>query len=114
MSTCVIKDIYNIPFESAKSLVSTGAAKMDDFWVFVGYAGWGPKQLELELKRQSWYLAAADSAVVLNELLTQASDPLSLPRVDSATQLLLPGGDGLATWDRLARAIGKDEAATSG
>eukprot|EP00747_Dinoflagellata_sp_TGD_P084966 gnl/TRDRNA2_/TRDRNA2_162726_c0_seq2.p1 gnl/TRDRNA2_/TRDRNA2_162726_c0~~gnl/TRDRNA2_/TRDRNA2_162726_c0_seq2.p1 ORF type:complete len:765 (-),score=82.53 gnl/TRDRNA2_/TRDRNA2_162726_c0_seq2:124-2418(-) len=108
MSTRIVKEIYQIPFQMAKALVELGQAKREDFWVFVGYAGWGPGQLQDELERQSWYLAAADGTLVVDELLSQASDPSSLPRVDAdAGGLLLTGGDGLRTWERLAKNIGK-------
>lgn len=107
MSTRVMQNLYNISFDNAKILVAQGKAKKEDFWVFVGYAGWTPRQLQIELERKSWYLAAADSALLLDELLKQASDPLSLPRVDAGTGKLLAGGDGLSTWERLTANIGR-------
>ena len=57
-------------------------------------------------------MAAADSTVLLDELLTQAADPLSLPRleVDSAERLA-EGGDGIATWNRLMNNIGRGASA---
>eukprot|EP00747_Dinoflagellata_sp_TGD_P093773 gnl/TRDRNA2_/TRDRNA2_165877_c2_seq1.p1 gnl/TRDRNA2_/TRDRNA2_165877_c2~~gnl/TRDRNA2_/TRDRNA2_165877_c2_seq1.p1 ORF type:complete len:736 (-),score=118.22 gnl/TRDRNA2_/TRDRNA2_165877_c2_seq1:80-2287(-) len=106
LSTVVIKDIYNISFDNAKALVAAGEAKKEDFWVFVGYAGWGPGQLQRELDQETWYLAAADSGLLLSELLTQARDPSSFPRVDSEAALM-KGGDGIATWERLITNIGR-------
>lgn len=108
MSDCVIKDIYNISFGKAKILVAAGEAKKEDFWVFVGHTGWNPGQLEIELAQGNWYLAAADSALLLGELLTLAGDPLTLPRVDS-TGRLSAGGDGLGTWQRLAAKMGRKD-----
>eukprot|EP00746_Dinoflagellata_sp_MGD_P161375 gnl/MRDRNA2_/MRDRNA2_88488_c0_seq1.p1 gnl/MRDRNA2_/MRDRNA2_88488_c0~~gnl/MRDRNA2_/MRDRNA2_88488_c0_seq1.p1 ORF type:complete len:674 (+),score=116.13 gnl/MRDRNA2_/MRDRNA2_88488_c0_seq1:156-2024(+) len=108
MSTCVIKDIYHIPFDYAKELVARGDARKEDFWIFAGYAGWAPGQLQGELERGSWYSAAADSAVLLDELLTLAASPRSLPSVEAAG-LLSEGGDGLGTWERLAANIGRKE-----
>jgi hypothetical protein len=50
--------------------------------------------------RDSWYLAAADSSVLLRELLRQGTD---LP---PPSEGVAAAGDGLATWEGLMRAIG--------
>ena len=77
----------------------TQAAK-EDFCVFAGYAGWAPAQLQGEVERDSWFLAAADSSVLLQELLQQAREvPASR------------AGDGQRTWDTLMEGIGKAEQA---
>jgi putative transcriptional regulator len=60
-SVPVMKDIQWTSFESAKQLVKEGIATPEDFWVFCGYAGWGPSQLMGELDRKSWYTVATDS-----------------------------------------------------
>ena len=60
--------------EGAKALVASGEAQQSDFWVFVGYAGWAPKQLEGEVERKSWFLASADSGTLLQELLRQGTE----------------------------------------
>jgi len=105
VSQSVIKSISYTSFDSAKRLVAEGHATKNDFWLFIGYCGWAPNQLQGELERDSWYMAAADSTVLLNELLTQAADPLSLPRLSG--EKLKEGGDGIATWNRLMLNIGR-------
>lgn len=73
---------------------------MKDFWVFCGYAGWGPDQLMGELGRKSWYMVATDSQTLLQELARQTSgaDPREA---------------GLDTWNLLMGMIGKQAIADS-
>ena len=73
-----------------------GHASSSDFWVFCGYAGWGPNQLMGELKRKSWYMVATDSQTLLKELRRQGAE--SDPREA-----------GLETWELLMKMIGRGE-----
>ncbi len=45
--------------------------------LFIGYAGWGPGQLNGELERSSWYVVATDLQTLLKELARQSegADP---------------------------------------
>lgn len=97
-STAVMKDIKWTSFDSAKQLVKIGAAKSTDFWVFCGYAGWGPGQLMGELERKSWYMVATDSQTLLKELARQGSG------AD-------PRDAGLEAWTLLMNMIGRNETA---
>lgn len=94
----VMKDIQWTSFENAKRLVQVGAAQPTDFWVFMGYAGWGAGQLMGELDRKSWYMVATDSQTLLKELSRQsaASDPREA---------------GLDSWTLLMNMIGRGETA---
>lgn len=94
----VMKDIQWTSFENAKRLVQIGAAQPTDFWVFMGYAGWGAGQLLGELDRKSWYMVATDSQTLLKELSRQsaASDPREA---------------GLDTWTLLMDMIGRRDTA---
>lgn len=94
----VMKDIQWTSFENAKRLVQIGAAQPTDFWVFMGYAGWGAGQLLGELDRKSWYMVATDSQTLLKELSRQsaASDPREA---------------GLDTWTLLMNMIGRSDTA---
>lgn len=85
-------------FANAKSLVKSGSAKISDFWLFAGYAGWGPQQLSGELDRKSWYMCATDSQTLLKELARQSSG------VD-------PRDAGLPAWELLMNMIGRGETA---
>jgi len=103
----VLKDLFVTSFADARWLVDNGLATHDDFWVFVGYAGWGADQLQGELDRGLWHLAAADPTVLLKSLTDMARDPDSIPRLDAATGELCEGGDGIGAWERLIEKIGR-------
>ena len=90
----VMNDIQWTTFDNAKRLVKAGAASPTDFWVFCGYAGWGPRQLMGELDRKSWYMVATDSQTLLQELSRQTAG------AD-------PRDAGLDTWTLLMNMIGK-------
>lgn len=97
-SITVMKDIQWTTFENAKRLVRAGVAKPSDFWVFIGYAGWGAGQLMGELDRKSWYMVATDSQTLLKELarLSTGADPRDA---------------GLDTWNLLMNMIGRGDTA---
>jgi|TARA_B100000524_G_scaffold336211_1_gene225959 putative AlgH/UPF0301 family transcriptional regulator len=97
LSMPIIRGVSYTSIEGAKELVSSGARKRD-FYLFAGYAGWGPGQLQDEIQRDSWYLAAADSSSIMRELRS----------LDEAGSVV----DGLPMWERLMGSIGKaDEVA---
>jgi putative AlgH/UPF0301 family transcriptional regulator len=94
----VMKDIQWTTFENAKKLVKAGVAEVNDFWVFVGYAGWGRGQLKGELNNNSWFMVATDSQTLLKELARQGggADPRDA---------------GLDTWSLLMNMIGRADLA---
>eukprot|EP00580_Thalassiosira_gravida_P010109 CAMPEP_0201639512 /NCGR_PEP_ID=MMETSP0493-20130528/19578_1 /ASSEMBLY_ACC=CAM_ASM_000838 /TAXON_ID=420259 /ORGANISM="Thalassiosira gravida, Strain GMp14c1" /LENGTH=680 /DNA_ID=CAMNT_0048112935 /DNA_START=59 /DNA_END=2101 /DNA_ORIENTATION=- len=98
-SVTVMKDIQWTSFENAKKLVKKGfASGPEDFWLFAGYAGWGPSQLSGELDRKSWYMCATDSRTLLKELARQSKG------ID-------PRDAGLPTWELLMSMIGRGDTA---
>ena len=102
LSMPIIKGVAYTTLDGAKALVDEGLGKKSDFWVFVGYAGWAPKQLQGEVERDSWFLASADSGTLLKELLRQGTE---LPPPSTG---VVPG-DGLATWEKLMMQIGRSD-----
>jgi putative transcriptional regulator len=53
-------------FDNLKILVDANSLNPNDFRFFIGYAGWSPKQLEDELKENSWYVTNADSDFIFS------------------------------------------------
>ena len=117
LSLPVIRGVSQTSLEGALALVEQGDATREDFWVFVGCAGWAPKQLEAEVDDGTWLMASADSATLLRELLSQGT-ALQPPADEDATAVEAPHGafgdgggavaaDGLATWSELMRSIGR-------
>jgi putative transcriptional regulator len=51
--------------EALEALIASGAGP-DRFRVYVGYAGWGPGQLERETLHGSWHVFRADGALIFD------------------------------------------------
>ena len=47
-------------FESLKAMIISGKVKSHQVRFFVGYSGWGVKQLEREISEESWVVAQTD------------------------------------------------------
>lgn len=107
VSTRVIKGVSYTSLEGARALVTSGAARREDFWMCVGYSGWAPGQLQMEVEqRDSWYLASADGGTLLRELLREARE---LPPPGADTHDHITVDPGLDTWSNLMRGIGREQ-----
>jgi putative transcriptional regulator len=53
-------------FEVLKKLIEEGRADENQVRFFLGYSGWDPKQLEKELKENSWLVTNIDSQSIMN------------------------------------------------
>jgi putative transcriptional regulator len=59
-------------YDQLKLLIDTGQVKPNQIRFYAGYSGWDPKQLDLELKENSWMIS------VCNERFTFYDDPKCL------------------------------------
>lgn len=57
----------NGDFEFVKQKLLEGKMSPDDFKFFLGYSGWGPDQLEMELNIDTWVVTEEPSEYVLNQ-----------------------------------------------
>jgi putative transcriptional regulator len=62
----VFEDVYVSASEQTLRELLGRADSDDVFYAYVGYAGWAPHQLEQELERGDWYIAAADANLVFS------------------------------------------------
>jgi len=92
----VFADVYLIA--SKGLLEKTLAAKVEPntFHAFLGYAGWGPGQLEHELELGGWHVLPADAASVFH------SNPDSVwPRLIQRTEMRIARLDMIRTFRRV-------------
>jgi putative transcriptional regulator len=62
----ILADVRIIASREALETLITSGAGPERFRVYVGYAGWGPGQLERETLHGSWHVFRADPAVVFD------------------------------------------------
>ncbi len=69
----VVPNSYNVgngvylngDIEAIKGLAIAGKLTKENFRVFIGYAGWGTKQLSNEIKEDSWVVANLDPELMM-------------------------------------------------
>lgn len=61
-----LQGVYAGGVESASALVRRGEASPRDFMLLSGYSGWGPWQLQQELRGGTWLPVAASQAVIMD------------------------------------------------
>jgi putative AlgH/UPF0301 family transcriptional regulator len=62
----VFKNVYLISDKDLLEKTLAAKAQPDMFHVFLGYAGWGPGQLEHEIELNAWHIVPADAASVFD------------------------------------------------
>ncbi|MCP5110183.1 MAG: YqgE/AlgH family protein [bacterium] len=62
----VTEDVYLISSEGTLKKAIERGAEASEFRIFLGYAGWGARQLDGELARGSWHVFKADVSVAFD------------------------------------------------
>lgn len=57
---------WNGNFETVKALIKGKKILENEIRLFIGYSGWGPGQLDEEIRRNSWIVAPATVSLVMN------------------------------------------------
>ena len=62
----VLEKIYLIPSQPALESALAGGKSADDLRVYVGYCGWGPRQLDNETRLGAWHILDGNAALVFD------------------------------------------------
>ena len=57
---CDVEIFWGGNFESLKELLNNEKIKTSDIRFFLGYSGWGKKQLDEEMNQNSWFVGDND------------------------------------------------------
>jgi putative transcriptional regulator len=63
----VTDNLYLMTSKQSIGAAFTAGLPAADLRVFIGYSGWGPGQLEREVRRGGWYIFDYDEAIVFDE-----------------------------------------------
>lgn len=63
----VINDLYLITSKQSVAAAFTEERRASDLRVFIGYSGWGPGQLEREVRRSGWYIFDYDESIIFDD-----------------------------------------------
>jgi putative transcriptional regulator len=66
-ASLVSGNLYLLSSKQSIGAVLSSGRKASDFRVYLGYAGWGPGQLEREVRMNGWYIFDNDPGLVFDE-----------------------------------------------
>lgn len=72
----VLPGLYLGGFEGVKEALSQGVVAPEDLKILTRYCGWGPGQLESEIAKGVWYVAAASKHIPLRPALAGSGETL--------------------------------------
>lgn len=62
----VLPDLYVIASKAAVEKALAGKSDPGTFRAYMGYSGWGPKQLEHEMDLEAWFVLKGDTGIVFD------------------------------------------------
>jgi putative transcriptional regulator len=66
-STEVIGDVFwGGDFEAIQQVIQTEETSSDEIRFYLGYAGWSPGQLDVEIEQDSWILTPSDTSMIFD------------------------------------------------
>jgi len=66
-ASLVAGNLYLLSSKQSIGAALTAGRKASDFRIYLGYAGWGPGQLEREVRLNGWYIFDYDPRLVFDE-----------------------------------------------
>jgi putative transcriptional regulator len=63
----VTDDLYLMTSKQSIATALADGRPASDLRVFIGYSGWGPGQLEREVRRSGWYIFAYDESIIFDD-----------------------------------------------
>jgi len=63
----VLEGVYMASNRKLLHDILSGERKVDGLRVFLGYAGWGPEQLEDEIERGDWHVARSEARAIFDK-----------------------------------------------
>jgi len=97
VSETILPGVYMTSHQAARSLIASGDASPESFYLFYGFCGWDPDQLQTEVQNGSWYLASTDPQTLWNHL--------AILREENYDTRLA----GVAMWEHLIQKLGKTQ-----
>jgi len=66
-SSHVTDNLYLLTAKQSITAALVGGLPASDLRIFIGYSGWGPGQLEREVRRSGWFIFDYDESIVFDD-----------------------------------------------
>lgn len=91
----ILTGVYMTSHAAARSLVASGEALPENFYLFYGFCEWDPEQLQAEVQQGSWYVASTDPKTLWDDLARLRDDTYDTR------------SSGVERWEHLIYKLGK-------